>query len=124
MLKYVKSRRRGFNEIVFAMVKSAYEGERKTTIMYRSSLNLSQLNAYLTVLVERGLLEFDRESRRYRSTERGKQYLKAYERYSETRDLLIEQEKMLEDICSMKSRKDARVEAPPQSRSTQERIGN
>ncbi len=116
MLKYLKSRRRGFNEIVFAMVKSAYNGERKTTVMYRSSLNLSQLNAYLSVLVDRGLLEYERESRRYRATERGRQYAKAFERYSETRDLLIEQEKMLEGICSIKAKKVAQFETPPQTR--------
>jgi predicted transcriptional regulator len=116
MLKYAKSKRRGFNEIVFAMVKSAYDGERKTTVMYRSSLNLSQLNAYLSVLVDRGLLEFEKESRRYKATERGRQYVKAYERYSETRDLLIEQEKMLEGLCSLKPKKVSSVEAPPQTR--------
>ena len=116
-MKYLRSRRRGFNEIAYAIVKSSYDGERKTTIMHKSGLNLSQLNTYLTVLVDRRLLEFESESRRYRATERGRQYMRAYERYSETRDLLVEQETMLAEVYSMEARKVGPVEVPAQSRS-------
>jgi predicted transcriptional regulator len=40
-------RRRDSEEITYAILKAAVNGERKTRIMYQSSLNLKQLNQYI-----------------------------------------------------------------------------
>jgi predicted transcriptional regulator len=97
------NRRRTPKEIVYAVVKSAYEGERKTKIMYNAGLNLSQLNVYIEKLLELGMLSLD-DRRRYTTTEKGKRFVKAYERFTETMDLLIEQERDINELWAVTSR--------------------
>ena len=56
-------------------------------------MNTRQLDRYIGVLTEECLLIFNRQTRFYTPTEQGRAYLKAYERYAETLDLLREQRK-------------------------------
>jgi predicted transcriptional regulator len=109
-LRTPKSRRRAPKEIAYAIIKSTYDGERKTKIMYQAGLNLSQLNTYMSSLLEQGMIMLG-ERRMYSATEKGKKFLKAYERYSETKDLLVQQERVLEDLWSIRV-KSARSESP------------
>jgi predicted transcriptional regulator len=54
----------------------------KTQIMYRANLSFSQLNEYLSLMIDLGLLEAiqDKEGNRtaYRTTKKGLRYLTAY----------------------------------------------
>jgi len=101
-LKQVQTRRRGFKEITYSIVKGASQGARKTRVMYASSLNLGQLNTYLEELMSQGLIQFEPQTRLYFATAKGRQYLKAYEKYAETMDQMYQSESMLEEICEKK----------------------
>jgi predicted transcriptional regulator len=46
--------------------------------MYKAFLSFPQLKEYLSVLEEKGLLEYITTDHEYRTTDRGKQFLKMY----------------------------------------------
>jgi predicted transcriptional regulator len=46
--------------------------------MYKAFLSFSQLKEYLAVLQEKGLLEYLATDHEYRTTDKGKQFLKMY----------------------------------------------
>lgn len=98
-------RRRDSTEITYAILKAASAGQKKTRIMYQSSLNLKQLNQYLEELVLNELLGFQPNGRYYQTTERGRAYERMFENYRETRDLLSEQEKALSRFLTPKAKK-------------------
>jgi predicted transcriptional regulator len=98
-------RRRDSEEIVYAVLKAAVNGERKTRIMYQSSLNLKQLNQYIEELVLNELLGYQPTTRCYQTTERGRTFVRMFENYKETKDLLGEQEKALGRILASRVRK-------------------
>lgn len=74
---------------------AAMPGGRKTHIMYESGLNLKQLNMYLEELVSHGALEFRVAEKRYFTTEKGKGFVRAFDRYRETINLLNKEEATL-----------------------------
>ena len=98
-------RRRDAGEITYAILKAAQGGQKKTRIMYQSSLNLKQLNQYLEDLVLNELLGYQPAGRYYQTTERGRAYARMFENYKETRDLLSEQEKALGRFLTPKAKK-------------------
>jgi len=74
-------RRRSRLLIIYEMLESVSKGRiPKTTIMYRARLNFSQMQQYLNLLLERGLIKEVREGERttYEITEQGKIFLDAY----------------------------------------------
>jgi predicted transcriptional regulator len=101
----VVQRRRDSQEIAADIIRVAGQGEKKTRLMYGSSLNLYQLNSYSRLLIEEGLLAYDPRQRLFFATERGSQFLKSFERYAETRDLLMEQSRALESILSFEKKR-------------------
>lgn len=65
-------------DIAAAILEIALGGAIKTRIMYRAFLSFPQLKEYLELLLDGGLLEHKPEERLYRTTEKGKQFLKMY----------------------------------------------
>ena len=65
-------------EVIAAILKSVNKEETRTKIMYKAFLSFPQLKEYLGVLLEKGLLEHDATVQQYRTTDKGKQYLKMY----------------------------------------------
>lgn len=53
----VNNKRRDRHDIVAEILKTAREGRIKTHIMYKAKLSYSQINVYLSLLVEKGFLE-------------------------------------------------------------------
>jgi predicted transcriptional regulator len=47
--------------------------------MYNAYLSYAQLKEYLSVLTENGLLEYQEGEQKYKTTEKGLQFLRAYE---------------------------------------------
>ncbi len=88
-------RRRDANEISYSILKAAIGGQKKTRIMYQSSLNLKQLNLYIQYLTTSELLGYQADGKYYYTTDKGRNFAKAFEHVRETRDLLKEQEKAL-----------------------------
>jgi len=98
-------RRRDSGEITYAILRAAQGGQRKTRIMYQSSLNLKQLNLYLEDLVMNELLGYQPAGRYYQTTERGRAFTRMFENYKETKDLLNEQEKALGRFLTSRAKK-------------------
>ena len=57
---------------------SAGDGATKNKLMYEVSLSHAQLNEYVTILTERDLLHYDRQTHTLRITEKGLRFLKTY----------------------------------------------
>jgi predicted transcriptional regulator len=104
-------RRRDSGEISYAILKAALGGQRKTRIMYQSSLNLKQLNQYIEELVLNELLGYQPAGRYYHTTEKGRTFTRMFENYMETRDLLSEQEKALGRFLMSRAKKSFAVPA-------------
>jgi predicted transcriptional regulator len=77
-----KNKNRGRLEIVKDVLSIAVVRVRKTRIMYQANLSYTQLEKYLGVLLDRGLMECDDESC-YSITWKGKEFLQMYSDYLE-----------------------------------------
>jgi predicted transcriptional regulator len=62
-------------EIISNILYAANGGASKTKIMYKAFLSYAQIKEYLPTLLEKNLLELE-EDGKYRTTERGIQFLK------------------------------------------------
>lgn len=73
--------------IMAEILEVAIDGALKTQLMYRANLSFAQLNEYIRILVDLGLLRTDNDSQRtmYRTTPKGMRYLQSYR---EIKDLL------------------------------------
>lgn len=69
---------RSRTDIVSQILEAANGGTTKTKIMYKAYLSYAQLKEYLSVLVENGLLEFEKGSQSYKTTPKGLLFLKTY----------------------------------------------
>ena len=94
-LEMSERRRRDSNQIKYEVLMAAIPGGRKTHIMYESGLNLKQLNFYLNELLSHGALEFRSEEKRYFTTEKGKEFAKAFDHYREIINQLDKEETAL-----------------------------
>lgn|SRR3989337_1410739 len=92
--------RRSREEIIAAVIRTAKQESRKTSILYGSSLNLKQVNTYLSLLLEKGLLLYDVSRKVYKATERGVQYLRMFEEFVEARYALHERASALNSFLA------------------------
>jgi predicted transcriptional regulator len=69
---------RSRTDIAAAILEIALDGSIKTKIMYKAFLSFPQLKEYLSVLEEKGLLEYVATDHEFRTTDKGKQFLKMY----------------------------------------------
>lgn len=69
---------RSRTDIAAAILDIAVDGAIKTKIMYKAFLSFPQLKEYLSVMEEKGLLDYVATDREYRTTDKGKQFLKMY----------------------------------------------
>jgi predicted transcriptional regulator len=65
-------------EIMNEILEAANGGTTRTQIMYKAFLSFIQLREFLTVLTERDLLRYDRETQTFKTTEKGLRFLDAY----------------------------------------------
>lgn len=83
-----KSKYRSRLQIAADMLYATGEGSKKTHIMYGANLSYELTNRYLTCLLDAGLIESRDDE--YVVTERGREFLKRFEEYSERRRELRE----------------------------------
>lgn len=69
---------RSRTDIAAAILEIALGGAIKTKIMYKAFLSFPQLKEYLSVMEEKGLLDYVATDREYHTTDKGKQFLKMY----------------------------------------------
>ena len=62
---------RSRSEIVAIILEAANGGTTRTRIMYKAFLSFAQLKEYLSMLLEKGLIEYEEGTRRYKTTEKG-----------------------------------------------------
>ena len=70
---------RSRTDICSQILEAANGGTTKTRIMYNAYLSYAQLKEYLSVLTENGLLEYQEGEHKYKTTEKGLQFMRAYE---------------------------------------------
>ena len=67
---------RSRTEIVGNILDASNGGATKTKIMYKAFLSYVQLKEYLSVLIENNLLEYIDGTHKFKTTEKGLNYLK------------------------------------------------
>jgi UDP-N-acetyl-D-mannosaminuronic acid dehydrogenase len=77
------------DQTIASILHSALDGATKTMIMYMSFITYEQLNEYLSLLVEKGLIEYKEGERLYRTTEKGVNLLHHSEKATEFNKVLI-----------------------------------
>ena len=82
-------------DIAAAILKIAKDGSAKTRIMYSAFMSYPQLNEYLELLTDQGLLEHNKEEKVYNTTDKGKRFLKMYAEV----DKMVPKENMLTKIA-------------------------
>jgi predicted transcriptional regulator len=78
---------RSRTDIVSQILEAANGGTSKTKIMYGAYLSYAQLKEYMTVLIEGGLLEYQPNEQKYKTTEKGLKFLRAYSQIGEMMSL-------------------------------------
>ena len=69
---------RSRTEIVGNILDAANGGATKTKIMYKAFLSYGQLKEYLSVLIENNLIEYRDGTRKFKTTEKGLNFLKMH----------------------------------------------
>jgi predicted transcriptional regulator len=74
---------RSRTEIVGNILDAANGGATKTKIMYKAFLSYGQLKEYLSVLIENNLIEYRDGTRKFKTTEKGLNFLKMHNEIGE-----------------------------------------
>jgi predicted transcriptional regulator len=76
---------RSNNDIIKEILEAANGGggATKTKIMYKAFLSYAQLKEYLTELTETGLLNYDVDTRQFKTTEKGQRFLDTFNQISD-----------------------------------------
>jgi predicted transcriptional regulator len=74
---------RSKSDMVGLILEAANGGATKTKIMYSAFLSFEQLKQYLAYLLERGLIEHEEITQRFRTTEKGMRVLKLQNQINE-----------------------------------------
>ena len=74
---------RSRTEIVCNILDAANGGATKTKIMYIAFLSYGQLKEYLSILIENNLLEYLDADNKFKTTEKGLNYLKMHNQIEE-----------------------------------------
>jgi predicted transcriptional regulator len=74
---------RSKSDMIGLILEAANGGATKTKIMYSAFLSFEQLKQYLAYLLERGLIEHEEITQRFRTTEKGMRVLKLQNQINE-----------------------------------------
>jgi predicted transcriptional regulator len=74
---------RSRTEIVGNILDAANGGATKTKIMYKAFLSYVQLKEYLSVLIENNLLEYIGGTHKFKTTEKGLNFIKMHNEIGE-----------------------------------------
>jgi UDP-N-acetyl-D-mannosaminuronic acid dehydrogenase len=77
------------DETIASILHAAIGGVTKTTIMYKSFITYDQLNEYLSLLVEKGLISYQEGEKLYRTTGKGINFVQANKKPNEFNKILI-----------------------------------
>jgi predicted transcriptional regulator len=74
---------RSRTEIVGNILDAANGGASKTKIMYTAFLSYNQLKEYLSILIENNLIEYLDGAHKFKTTEKGLNFLKMHNQLTE-----------------------------------------
>lgn len=74
---------RSRTEIVSTILSAASEKVTKTKIMYKAYLSYAQVKEYLKYMLENELIQYEEGEQVYRITQKGFQFLRAYDEMTE-----------------------------------------
>jgi predicted transcriptional regulator len=74
----IRMKYRSRSDIIGLILEAANGGATKTKIMYKAFLSFAQLREYLSMLAEKGLIEYEEGLQKYRTTEKGIRLLQIY----------------------------------------------
>ena len=74
---------RSRTDITGLILEATNGGATKTKIMYKAYLSFAQLREYLSMLLEKGLLEYEEGHTIYKTTEKGMRLLQMYNQINE-----------------------------------------
>jgi predicted transcriptional regulator len=75
---------RSNNDIIIEILEAANGGgATKTKILYKACLSHNQLKDYLTVLTDNELLDYDVDTRQFKTTEKGLRFLDTFNQISD-----------------------------------------
>src|ERR1051326_6913140 len=77
------------DETIASILHAAIGGVTKTTIMYKSFITYDQLNEYLSLLVEKGLISYQEGEKLYRTTDKGINFVQANKKPNGFNKILI-----------------------------------
>jgi predicted transcriptional regulator len=81
---------RSRTEIVGNTLEAANGGATKTKIMYKAFLSYAQLKEYISVLIENNLIEYLDGTLKFKTTEKGLNFLKMHNEMGELLQTTIE----------------------------------
>ena len=67
-------------DIVAMILRTSLDGAKRTKIMYSTQLSYNKLMELLSVAIRKEMIEYDEKSRTYRTTAKGRAYLKNYDK--------------------------------------------
>jgi predicted transcriptional regulator len=70
---------RSRTDIIVQILHATNRGMPKTKIMYKVFLSYEQMQEYLDILIQSGLLEYLQVTQTYKTTEKGLKFLRVYE---------------------------------------------
>jgi UDP-N-acetyl-D-mannosaminuronic acid dehydrogenase len=80
---------RNADETISSILHAAIGGVTKTTIMYKSFITYDQLNEYLSLLLEKGLIAYQEGEKLYRTTDNGINFVQAAKKSAQFNKILI-----------------------------------
>lgn len=76
----VSIRHRTRYDIIAKILRTSLDGPKKTKIMNSTQVSYNKLMEYLSFLIENGMLEYDEKNRIYKTSSKGKAYLRNYDK--------------------------------------------
>jgi predicted transcriptional regulator len=67
-------------DIVAIILRASLNGAKRTKIMYSTQVSYDKLMELLSLTIKKGMLEYDEKERLYRTTAKGKAYLRNYDK--------------------------------------------
>lgn len=90
---------RGRLDIIADILNVTLKNAKKTQIMYQANLSYKVMQKYLADITNAQLISFEDEKQSYSLTDKGREFLEAYEKYSKTSRFV---EKRLNDVATRK----------------------
>jgi predicted transcriptional regulator len=90
----MRQRQRSRIDIIGDILEAANEsnGTNSSMIMYKAFLSYTQLKNYLKTLTEMDLLSYDKDTRTFKTTEKGLRFLNTYRRIDDAMKICLYEE--------------------------------